>query len=666
MNAYPDWMIDRGFGGTDVAVAPGLVHDQGKWPDGPSAPGSLEAVEKLVASCRKAGNGMRCMVFLVGGAGNGKSFMASRVVQRAEATKTDSPTTFARRSYLYETLGGTPLRIINDATIPTEDRLAGGLLREISSALDCSENLLACVNRGVLIGEINGFCRDQASGAGAIANELLLRTFKANAGERFLKDGWVLKPSMGTGTGNIAFEVTSPAGDLFEVMAVYMDSFSLLEPLTGDSDEVGFPNRIRPIVDRREREARHAAFEQPLSELAANIARYIGFGPPSGELDPVLANVRYLQEPPLVDSWCRILRGAEVIEGSNFSYRDLWGLSVLSIAGPTSGRTLEDLAAWIAERANEVRSARDELERCRSLVSLASLRLHLTMFGGLPASLPLDAKRWTGSTPENDAVSAMMRADPLLDVDPTISRQLYELVSQVKEGRPLKGKLGSIDPILVLAWSPLEEALDLAIAALVDPMARRTLEFDRAELLAWYAQYLVRLACVSTGRPAFSRVVSEWQKLSLRLHTGKQIKDDILRAVLDVALPSTDDHHVTGSFSLLPVLKPRVNSPGFGQPHLAMRVRPQDFEVEVLPNGEKLVARIKERGSDDHAETALDFHLLREALSRQLGNGFTDSLRHVEPRLERMRARLLSMKLHDPKGSGDAVFITSDGRRLTA
>ncbi|MCU4654701.1 hypothetical protein N8I71_17820 [Roseibacterium sp. SDUM158016] len=666
MNGYPDWIIDRGFGGADVAVAPGLVHEQGKWPNGPSAPGSLEAVEKLAACCRKDGDGKRCMVFLVGGAGNGKSFLASRVVQAAGATKTDRPTTFARRSYLYKTASGQPLRIINDATIPTEDRSVGGLLREISSALDSSEHLLACVNRGVLIGETNAVSIDEASGADAIAGELLLRTFQANAGEHVEKDGWVLVPSLGAQTGNLSFEVTTPAGNRFELLAVYMDSFSLLEPLSGDGDEGGFPNRISPIVDRREREARHAAFEQPLSKLATNIAREIGVGPPGGELDPVLANVRHLQEPSLVDTWCRILRGAELIEGSNFSYRDLWGLSVLSVVGATSGRTLGELAAWVRERANEVQGAKDELERCRSLVSLASLRLHLTMFGGLHASLPLDAKRWTGSTPENDAVSAMMRADPLLDVDPGLSRKLFELVSHVKEGRPLKGKLGSFDANLVAAWSPLEDALDLAIAALIDPMSRRQFDFDRAELLAWYAQYLVRLACVSTGRPAFSQVISEWQKLRLRLNTGKHIKDDILKAVRDVALPSTDDHHAFASSSLLPVLKPRVNSPGFSQPHLAMRVRPKDFEVEVLPNGEKMVVRIMERGSNDYAETAFDFHLLREALSRQRGNGFTDSLRHVEPRLERMRARLLSMKLHDPKGSGDAVFITSDGRRLTA
>ncbi|CUK16849.1 hypothetical protein RUE5091_04048 [Ruegeria denitrificans] len=145
MDSYPSWIADRAFGGAGVAAAPNLFTAKDNWPDGPSAPGAMEAVSSLIEGGIKTNDGIVRLVFLVGGAGNGKSFMASRVVQETGAQNMDGQTTFARRSYRYEVSGSQRFRIINDATIPTEDQEQSTLCTEISSALSLSEHILVWV-----------------------------------------------------------------------------------------------------------------------------------------------------------------------------------------------------------------------------------------------------------------------------------------------------------------------------------------------------------------------------------------------------------------------------------------------------------------------------------------------------------------------------------------
>lgn len=605
------------------------------------------------------------LIFLVGGAGNGKSFMAKKAVREAGAKPRERLSTFARRSYRYETRGGATLRVVNDATIPAETDEPSTLAEEIAAALEEGEHMLACVNRGVLISEIHA--RKQAEGKSLVIGELLRRMLAETIGDPISSAGWSLDPRTAANDNSLVFELSTETGKRFTVEAIFMDSLSLLEALPEDQEPGKRPlSNVRPILDRRRYTPRLSAFEEPLSSLSEAVEANMQGSWPGGDLDPVRANVMQLKEQKLVDAWCRCTRGAEVIEGSNFSYRDLWGLSTLSLIGPSNNRDLLHLSDWVARRTREHRSARNELERCRALVSLAQLRAHVTLYGGLPMRLPPGAFAWNGLASSNEATTAMRRSDPLLDLDPSLSKQVFEILSYLQEGRPVGDRLMAIDERVKLTWSPLETELDKTIAALVDPMSRTREKFNRSELLSWYTQYVVRLVSLSMGRPAFAEVLTEWQKCKERADKSEKQPERVLRSLMEVILPRHGKGQSLDGSSLLPILKPRVVSLGINQQHVAMRVRPQDFQVDVIARGEKLVASIRLPGSHEPAETSLDFHLLREALSRHDGLGFTDSLRYVEPRLERLRARILAMQLHGTSGAGDVVFVTGDGRLLTA
>lgn len=659
---YPAWIQDRAFGGREVAVSPNSASsEKGPWPDGPSVPGVDSALGRLTEACLVRGAKPR-FVFLVGGAGNGKSFMANRTVRAVGARPYEMLSTFAKRSYLYSTPADASLRVVNDATIPADGDDPATLAEEIASSLDSGQHLLACVNRGVLISELQS--RHERDGQPVVVVELLRRLLTESSGEAFESGDWKLLPGASVSSSTLDFELVSGAGVSVTVEAVFMDSLSLLEAIPNDGTvEVEAVSSIRPILDNRRYRPRNAAFEKPLSKLCEVFSANMIDGWPAGDLDPVLANVTQLKEDRLADAWARCVRGAEIIDGSNLSYRDLWGLSTLSLVGPSADGDLSRLSSWVIQKRREHQSATSDLERCRALVSLAQFRCHVTLYGGLPMGLPLGAIAWDGVPPANEATAAMRLADPLLDLDPGISRDVFAVLSYLQEGRPVGQRLLELDERIGSAWSPLETELDVTIAKVVDPMARVHERFNRSELLAWYTQYVVRLVALSMGRPAFAEVLTEWQRLKVRADNGEHQPNPILRSLMEVILPRSGSDDVLEASSLMPILKPRVVSLGTSQRHVAMRVKPQDYPIDVISRGEKLIVRLGS-GSDVPAETSLDFHLLREALSRKEGQGFTDSLRHVEPRLERLRARILAMQLHGSRGVGDIVFVVGDGRLL--
>src|SRR5690606_35161585 len=61
-------------------------------------------------------------------------------------------------------------------------------------------------------------------------------------------------------------------------------------------------------------------------------------------LDPIAANARSLSDTSVANGWCSLLRGAEVISGTHFTYRELWALFAHSIVGPINAPDLEALS----------------------------------------------------------------------------------------------------------------------------------------------------------------------------------------------------------------------------------------------------------------------------------------------------------------------------------
>ena len=92
------------------------------------------------------------------------------------------------------------------------------------------------------------------------------------------------------------------------------------------------------------------------------------------------------------------------------------------------------------------------------------------------------------------------------------------------------------------------------------------------------------------------------------------------------------------------------------------------LEIVARTVGGRIELEIVQGGRGDGASAAvagLDFHLLREASARSNGHGFTDSLMLIEPRVERIRASLVSNQLSQPESKHRFKFSRQDYEIVT-
>jgi hypothetical protein len=167
------WRLqERAFGGEDVAVRPDH-RDHDWWPRGPNPAGVRELVEDARATVRHRPSGLT-LYFLLGGAGNGKSFAARELASAMGIDLRPSSTALARRKYQAD-VTGVEFIILNDATIATGEEYGQDQERALARDIDewwqrsASKPVVAfcCVNRGIVIDEIRA-----SLGAGGHASEL--------------------------------------------------------------------------------------------------------------------------------------------------------------------------------------------------------------------------------------------------------------------------------------------------------------------------------------------------------------------------------------------------------------------------------------------------------------------------------------------------------------
>ena len=674
--SYPPWIMERAPGGPDVAASPGGGKGiaSSKWPEGPTAPVAKEASDLLLSACRTGLRSRSTILFLVGGAGNGKSWLAKKLVEASGAKLRGATGRFASRAYDFDLKSGGALRVINDATIPAGDGNAD-LGADVASMLEDGCHGIACVNRGVIVGEARRYPGTTGTGSETAARAIVAWLIRGDEvfgpGEAVRVGDWRVDvvPPVSAAMSHYSFaRLHGPGCAVADIHVVYMDHASLLEAAPDPARVHGPQESLEPSpltctpigVGGR----RNAAFLRPLTEVARRFLDYAPTEWPGGDLDPVKANATALLDDAVADGWCRVMRAAEVHGGMHLTYRDLWALATVSITG---GAPLEVLQTWIADRAAELVRAGDDADaRLAPLAALANARTPILLFGALPAENPRNAPGWPGARATTEALNGVQAVDPLRDFAPPDAAvgeaSVVDALAAIEEGdlpaRGLASKLaGRGMPGLQCAWSLLDEALENTVARCVDP-SRQDGVPDRSAVLAWYGQYLVRLVALSSGWPAFRNVVDDWQAAMRRGLDGDQLPQEMAGSLREVVLPSRE--LAGGRRTLLPLLRSRVIPVSPDDPHVAIRVDPLEFRVELRVEGSGLVVSIGRPGADaDRAETALDFHLLREATARRGGTGFTDSIREVEPRIERLRARLVAIDTgREARGesTADVVF----------
>lgn len=668
--SYPEWILERAFGGSDVADTPESRKSTEKWAEGRSMPASREACDLLVEACAESGSNST-LLFLVGGAGNGKSHLAGTVARGAGGKLLGDPVIHAKRVYDYLLPSGRVLKIVNDATIPPAGQWEsdGNALRsDIDTVVQSDGHLLCCVNRGVLLRET------LAAGTAGDCGYSLLR-WLATPGSRIagLPEGWTVVQHEGKpACDHYGFaRLERPAAGAIDVHVVFMDNPSLLEPFPATRRVNG---DARLDVDGRTVLAVTSLTESPrrmvapaIQQTVSNFLDEIVDDGAAQATDPVRANAQLLSSTMGVDSFANIARAAEIISGTHFTYRDLWGLASLSVTGVVQGNSLRDHARWIQQQ-QLAATSENQGERLDAMLRLASLRTHQVMFS---AGTPAAASSMAGldlSYPTAQALRSLKLADPVRSLDrhvrDTYANKLFLLEEHALPGRDLAVS----DERFAACWTDFDHALEEAIVNWLhreetpgtSGLSRKQVTRRRL-LVSWYGEYIARLLSFSRGLPAFPFLVSLWQyswKSSAASAGGSNLPPDIQTGLLELAFPSTNGR------GALPVFDEHIvpSHEGPVTARVLVEVSRNDYRVKSTVKGDRVMVTLRHDEDAGASEILLDFPLLREIMARKGGHGFTEAMFDVEPRIERVRARgvMLAAGNDVSQVRGKLVFERSD------
>ncbi|WP_089235519.1 hypothetical protein [Tropicimonas sediminicola] len=603
-------------------------------------------------------NDPRCLVMLVGGAGNGKSKLAADTVAQIDGTLQGERSKFAKRKYCFQLKTGGDLKVINDATIPAEDRCTAPLLRDLAEAISRQDHLLACVNRGVLISEASTEVTDKDMDelllAKCLANWLLTGEPTELSGNEFQLE---LAGDARKGSGNYGFAKVRKAGShIASIHAVYMDQASLLEAWPEGDERMNEPleplevrgSRLIPLLSS-ERATTSCAFEECLRKVAHAFAADAEVR----ALDPVLSNAFSLQAEFPARGWCSMMRGAEVISGSQFTYRELWALATHSLVGPSTPGVLDGMSAEIDTWIGAADSDGDgSLE---ALVALGNMRTHMLLFDAGNPGVASSPTRFRHSWPStsNEALRSVSLADPLRQFGPSDGKKYLELADRLSriEDKELPITSLALEEVAVGQYfTELDGRIEAKIAEAVNPENDRSSLKVRNSLLDWYGRYMYRLVAFARGWPAHCSVVHAWQDAWIDARVGRPFRRELEDAILDIVAPVER----TNSEAYFTFLKPRVAGNSTDQSVAEIEIPRNRMRVSAEAFGDRIEIMIDpgdiRDGKNRQASTPLDFHLLREAQSRVRGQGFTDSLELIEPRIERLRASLVAKGLAAQEG----------------
>ena len=274
--------------------------------------------------------------------------------------------------------------------------------------------------------------REDAPGpAEAASCELLTWLLHEDPDEefQFLK---VLDPRQQSGvyrSARISLENLRPA----IVHVVSLDRASLLESWSAQEECSDYQSpmsfgelELTPVLSP-ERRDKPVAFSSCLKEASAALRPALE----SDGLDPITANIESMASDLGANSWCSLLRGAEIVSGSHFTYRELWSLFAHSTFGPVTVDGLGDLSDWISER-KALASAGHEEEKVKSLVELGELRTHMLLFSaGTASSDKIISGGFSWPLTANEALEAVRAVDPLRDFGPFDGRQATEFAKRL-------------------------------------------------------------------------------------------------------------------------------------------------------------------------------------------------------------------------------------------
>lgn len=616
-------------GGSSVAARPETVEVPVWWPKAERAAG-VSAAQAWFRAPRSASDRSLKFLFLVGGPGGGKSFAAAELVADMEEVNKKSVYR-AHRRHEYSSFERKVL-LVNDASI-SERGDKDSLAKDMQAAAFMASDVIACVNRGILIEEcrISDGENEFSPLVGWLAGQETNPTLEV---ESFVDLDYL--KSVRCEIGNQAFEI----------VCVFVDTCSLLElaPVIKSEDlfhgTVPVPHeahyRIQTWSERQKGNAKLSPAHELLS-LTAELFQGTEFDG-DATLNPFAANAENAANLEVQENVLSILRAGEIASGLRFTYREMWGAIARVFVAEATSTPLSGIGNLLSE------IPVDPVGRLEALLSRANYRFHMGLLG------PYQNDERSRTARAVDPILRIVHlVDPLLDARPgrRTSGDPWGWATPIADA--FSGPLTDAGPLSLLeadsgeddglhsVLTSFDRELDLSFVAAmressITPRARE-------DLVRRYSMYVHRLYAVSNGIPAFQEQVSMW--LSLWRMSPQFSSNDIEQKFLTLIRPPRNPEE-SGSSSLLPLMDSRA-TPITGlvnEPKLAIRTN--DIRARTRKNGEDLFLVLSEHNRDFPA-IPIDFALIREMDVHLPGHrGVTELSRRVAPRLERVRSASLT------------------------
>jgi hypothetical protein len=651
-------LIERSYGGKDVAACPTDTVD-GFWPIGPCPLCVNETIDRLSKRLSAGGDGDAAeWVFLVGGAGNGKSEVAKNLNAQVHDTlfspTEDEKLNKAHRLYKYRRADKGEFIIINDATVSRQadyPRDRGALCKDLDDALKQSSVpcLLANINRGILLeeSEHKGLHNPMT---GQIIEWLMGESF---SGEEL--DGKKMEPLGSIKQGYYRMAKLIDRGKCTAyIHVVYMDYGSLFEPREEAEPAVAWNEESTPVLSDQNK-YRVIRFEidkeqrvmSPAAQIIKQYVRALGALPEDEGECPILANLKTISGDDSSSGILEVARGCEIASGGRFSYRELWELISLLVIGPCRREFMEreDVISpleWTRNKYREWENTGD----ISNLMELAQHRSHMSIFRAVS---PTTKKFQKVYKPKHTPVTQMLSmVDPVKDATRDWADDVYEAMEQLQLGRYPSDYLKRKDPLFADNWHKFDALVEREIENLATD--KKTTDHDSRVLRNWLGQYILRLYALVKGRPAHQNVFKAWTRARRVADSGnKNVGPPLAAGIRQMIAPRWGSSGDWEYKLILPLLSARsqplvrdVKRPVlcYGFDHTTIK-----FELMIESDRLMLLLMLESRKI---SKLALDFLICREALAfGENENGFTEAGSLAAARIERTRSQLLSNSTFD-------------------
>jgi hypothetical protein len=569
------------------------------------------------------------IAFLVGGAGNGKSFAARKLANQLSIPTAETHR-LAKRSYTHK-VRGTTVEILNDATIAPravyKERqgiaLAADIARWVGGARRSPWAAFCCVNRGIVVDELRLLVESPADSKSQSVALSVLR-WLANPQDPAVRSAFsgsqrdqtfISPPPAWSNTYNeVHLEVD---GTTITLAALAVDAHSLFDRSGGYTTSTA-EKLFQEVVSRCEAEIASRPTECP---IRANLLQWTS------------TNGR--------KHWRRIFASAEVAAGRLYSYRDVWGIAALSILGPklAEERASDHLLEYIDENLQLCNQLGNSRVKLGAILRLARFRTHEGIFRAPYLNESLQSTLFPPPTPVHLGLS---RVDPSIWSSHNgvfVERALQSMGMQKRAS----SELTDVEDALA-GWSAFDQLVESAVLEFV--AGDECSDNERRRIISWFGGYLTRHVGVATGSLGNAKVVSIWEQCFEASKAGPAPLplelNESMRSLLFPPYQSASQGEIAVP-ALAARIEPISQIQEGGEPLLAELISHANVVLRVRRSGAKLLLETAVVGSDTSAGSlTLDFSLIREALACVGGiPGQTEGTGYIEPRIERARAASL-------------------------